>query len=266
LKYNPYLNIWTEISNTNPFDANHGVELATFTQDDCGFGYATAGRTSAGANFAHFKFSDAADGNYIVGSSLICSSSNSTFTLQLSTPGTVTWTTSSNATIVSGQGTKTVNIKSNTGASSNGWIQASINLGCRIVTFPQKSFWAGTPSLTSVTYDGGLTPILCAGLYQSFTGGDHVLTSVAAGATSNPTFNLNTFGSPYVHGSGNGNNFNFNVNALHTDIEFTISSYFNNACGTTSTCTYFTNLASLLVLSQTPPIIKLLCHWELRVS
>lgn len=241
LKYNPYLNTWTEVSNTNPFDANQGIELAAFSQDDCGFGYATAGRTSNGANFAHFKFNEAPDANYISGSGSVCFAGN-TFTLHLSTPGTVTWTHSSNVSIVSGQGTKSVIIKANTGASGNGFIQASINLGCRVVTFPQKTFWAGNPTtmpeITTVTYDGMLTPTVCSDLYQTFTIGQHSLTALSSGTTTFPVFTLNS-STGFVTGSSSGNSFNFN--AKRDDINFSISYRITEKCASVEKCTYFSN-------------------------
>lgn len=115
--------------------------------------------------------------------------------------------------------------------------------------YPTEStgkIWVGIPNLTSLTYDGQLTSNSCSnGLYQSFTGGDHVLSATGSGTDNYPAFILNSFGSPYVHGDANGNNFNFNVNSKFVNaFEFTISSNISNACGTTASCTYFTNWAT----------------------
>lgn len=191
----------------------------------------------------------------ITGSSWICTSGN---TLALSTippNSTFTWQASpaNLFAISSGTGSSANLSAANSTVSGQGTITFTISNACGTPVQVSKTVWVGKPYLSSVTYDGMLTPATCSGLYQSFAPGDHVLTATASGATGNPAFILNSFGSPYVHGDANGSNFNFNVNSKHyNEFEFTISASFSNACGSVSSCTYFTNWATLTGLFPNP--------------
>lgn len=193
----------------------------------------------------------------ITGPAIVCSGNN-IFTLNNSPGGTtISWqaTPSNLFTGSSGTGSSATLRAANSTVSGLGTITFTINTPCGDTPILiSKTVWVGKPSLSSVTYDNESAPISCdLSLYQSFTGGDHVLATAALGASGYPTFVLNSFGSPYVHGNANGNNYNFNVNALHyNEIEFTISSTYSNACGSVSTCTYFTNLDALTSLFPNP--------------
>jgi N-acetylneuraminic acid mutarotase len=148
LKYNPISNQWTTLSTTAPqFLSSNSASSV------CENGFISTGAFRHPTNenrIANLQFSPEVDPDYIQTSSgSVCSTFDSQFTLQLSAAGTVNWTTSPNIYITSGQGTKTINVRSN--SNGNAWVQASINLGCRVVTFPQKTTWAGNPPANNST-------------------------------------------------------------------------------------------------------------------
>ena len=147
-KYNSNTDIWTTESNTNPIGA---FARAASSSNAC-YGYVSLGaRASTGYNYSNYRFEGTTDDTYLTGSSSVCSTFDAQFNLQLSDIGTVTWSTSPNIYIVSGQGTKVVNVRSNSSSNGNGWVQASINLGCRVITFPQKTVWVGAPPANNST-------------------------------------------------------------------------------------------------------------------
>ena len=76
---------------------------------------------------------------YIIGSGPVCNSGK-TFSLNLAMPdGSVSWSKSSNLTYISGQGTDTYEVKSNSNGS--GWIEAEVS-GCSVL---RKNVWSGIP-------------------------------------------------------------------------------------------------------------------------
>ena len=87
----------------------------------------------------------------ITGQPLVCSSTNSTFTLSYHPAGTtVNWTKSTNLVEVSGQGTDNYVVRASS-SSGIGWVQATITPtsgGCGSVTLPQFPVWVGPPVLT----------------------------------------------------------------------------------------------------------------------
>lgn len=154
VKYNPYQNTWSIINSSIPL----GKFARAASVSNCDFGFVTTGARSGkggGYNHLNFRFEANLDDNYISGPSFVCSSFDGQFNLQLSTPGSITWTTSSNLYIVSGQGTKNLNVRSN----SNGpaWVQASIFNGCRSIVFPQKSTYSGQYSSSNYPVSGPST-------------------------------------------------------------------------------------------------------------
>ncbi len=173
----------------------------------------------------------------ISGTTPVCSSA--TFTVGNAQGLTINWASSS-------PGIATVNSSGVVTRIANGEVTISATLPCPVAVTP-KNISVGKPYNVLVTYDGVLTPNFCGSLYQTFTTGNHVFTSVASGTSSAPIFSLNSFGSPFVTGTPSGSNYNFSVNTkFGSNIEFTIGSSYSNACGTTSTCTYFTNLNTLI--------------------
>jgi N-acetylneuraminic acid mutarotase len=147
LSYNPYLDQWS--TNTTPLPT--GAIAATSHVENCGYGYFTTGRLEGGPySVQTHKYENLVDGNYIQGPSLVCSTASS-FSLLISNVGTVTWSTTSNLSITSGQGTKNVQIRSL--QSGSGTITASMVIECRTVQF-QKSVWSGTPHITNQKVDG----------------------------------------------------------------------------------------------------------------
>jgi N-acetylneuraminic acid mutarotase len=143
LKYNPSSNVWTTLSVSAPQFMSANTASAV-----CEAGFMSTGRFSSSSNqnsFSNLQFSPDVDGDYIqTVANAVCNNFDVQFTLQLSAAGTVSWSTSPNIYITSGQGTKTINTRSS--STGSGWVQASINLGCRVVTFPQKVIWAGKPN------------------------------------------------------------------------------------------------------------------------
>ena len=141
LKYNPVSNTWTMLSTTAPQSMSGNAASSV-----CENGFISTGAFRHPTNenrIANLRFSPEGDTDYIQTSSgSVCSTFDSQFKLQLSAAGTVNWTTSPNIYITSGQGTKMINVRSS--SNGNAWVQASINLGCRVVTFPQKTIVVGT--------------------------------------------------------------------------------------------------------------------------
>ena len=82
----------------------------------------------------------------ILGSTTVCSSSNTTYTINnLPSGATVTWTKSSNLSYVS-KGTNTYTVKAiSSSVSGSGWVQAEISIGtCDPITI-RKDFNVGSP-------------------------------------------------------------------------------------------------------------------------
>ena len=141
IKYNPYIDQWSILSMTSDL----GKVAFAISNTNCNYGYTTTGRAFDGTNVfynvANYRYDDLIDqASYVFGPSLVCSSFDSQFNLQLAAPGSVIWSTSSNIYITSGQGTKTVYVRSSSNGS--GWVKATYNDGCRDFIF-QKSVWAG---------------------------------------------------------------------------------------------------------------------------
>jgi hypothetical protein len=149
LKYNPVTDSWSPISTSTPLGQ---VAMAASAISSCEYGYIATGTKLIGNNLetynlATYRYEGVLDNNYITGGDVVCSTFDAPFQLLLTASGYVTWSTSANIYVVSGQGTKNVNVRSS--STGTGWIQASINLGCRVVTFPQKTVWAGPPPANS---------------------------------------------------------------------------------------------------------------------
>ena len=148
-KYNPNTDVWTTESSTSPL----GIYTQGASSSNCGYGYISHGlvytNSKADYSYSTYRVEAVPDNSYITGSSTVCTSADSQFNLNLSDAGSVTWTTSPNIYITSGQGTKTVNVRGS--SNGNGWVQASINLACRVVRFPQKTVWVGAPKITQVS-------------------------------------------------------------------------------------------------------------------
>jgi hypothetical protein len=132
LEYDPSQNSYSSKSIPATFSSAASFSL-------CSNGYLVTGAGTKGV----FRYEPDISGA-IGGPRNVCGSFDAQFTLQSLGTGVITWTTSSNIYIVSGQGTGTINARSN--SSGNGWVAASINLGCRVVQFPQYLVTAGTPT------------------------------------------------------------------------------------------------------------------------
>lgn len=190
----------------------------------------------------------------ISGPSLLCSSG--TMTLNVAPGATVNWSVSANITIVSGQGTPSISV---TNAGDGGAVVGASLTNCPSTSVPNKSIWVGKPVFSTYTYDGQQTPFICEGLVQSFTGGDHVLTAIPGGTSSYPSFQLQT-SSPYVRGTAVGYNYNFHVNEKNQNYQFTIRASVSNGCGTKSSCTSFSNWASIMASYPNPSDDELHVH------
>jgi len=158
---------------------------------------------------------------------------------------TINWNVSATLAIVSGQGTNSLVVGPLDAASDGGGVISATVTSCPAAPVPDKSVWVGEPVFQTYTFDGELVPIICEGMYQSFTGGEHVLTAVPGGTNSYPSFSLQTT-SPYVRATPNGYNYNISVFPKNTDFEFIVRASASNGCGTKRTCTYFTNWATIV--------------------
>lgn len=90
----------------------------------------------------------------VSGPTLACSS-NTTFTIPGLAPGlNIIWTSSSNLTYVSGQGTADYTVKAASGAQGEGWVQAEVSGPCgtgSVIRYKPIDWVGATPT---VTYDG----------------------------------------------------------------------------------------------------------------
>ncbi len=195
LKFNPYLNNWTIISGSTPL----GNFARASSASNCDYGYITTGARSGSNgsvvyNHLNYKFDEVPDTNYLSGPDLVCSTFDAQFTLQLSNPYYVTWTTSPTLSIVSGQGTKTLKVRSS--YSGSAWVQASVNNGCRNLVFPMKVVWSGTYNNSNYPISGTNSSCNNQVVYYS--------TNTLAGATSYDWFwpsgwtYLSGQGTPYL--------------------------------------------------------------------
>ena len=107
----------------------------------------------------------------ISGPTLLCSSSNSTFTLSNRPAGsTVHWTKGNYLEYVSGQGTDNYTVTpSDDGYGS--WISATIYSNCDSIVLPQYSIWAGSPGPGNIQGPDGL-PTGCIVNYSINAQGD----------------------------------------------------------------------------------------------
>lgn len=95
----------------------------------------------------------------IVGQDFVCTS-QSQFSVAVPAGSSVTWTVSSNISIVSGQGSSTVVLKAiSSGLRGPGTINASVTNNCGSVTnFKQKSVWVGKPNTPPDEITGEVNP------------------------------------------------------------------------------------------------------------
>ena len=195
------------------------------------------------------SFSTSTSPEFIVSGPTVVCTSNATFSVPYIAPGIpVTWSVTPTNLFTTSSGTGSTAILNAASSTSFGNAQITFTIlnACGTPITLHDDFWVGKPYLSSLTVDGAGVPISCdLGFYETFTGGNHVLTATFFGGSTSPSFLLNSFGSPYVYGGSSGSNFNFNVNSKHiNEFEFTISSSLSNPCGSTTTCTYFTNWAT----------------------
>jgi lysyl endopeptidase len=166
---------------------------------------------------------------YVSGPTLVCSS-GATFTVNnLHSGCTVSWSKSSNLTLSSANGNTAV-FSAGTGASSSGWIQATINsITCGSVALPQYIVWAGTPQITNQKVDGSYySP------GKQICPGNHWLdvTPVGEGA-GNATWTVPS-GIQYIAGN-NTLDFTFPSNLS----SISISARSANSCGTSSNANFY---------------------------
>lgn len=80
------------------------------------------------------------------GPSLLCNNAQATYTVSNVPAGTtVTWSKSSNLSIVSGQGTTSLRVKGASSGSGNAWVRPTLSNDCGNVLMDQKDFWLGSP-------------------------------------------------------------------------------------------------------------------------
>lgn len=83
----------------------------------------------------------------ISGPTVICSSSGSSYSVQgLGTGDTIAWNQNSNITRVSTQGSNPCTFEAN--GYGYGWIEATINNGCRTITLPRKNVTSDMPGIS----------------------------------------------------------------------------------------------------------------------
>ena len=93
---------------------------------------------------------------YITGSSIVCSTSNKTYTLNNLPSGslTVTWSRSSNLSFVS-QSTNSYTVKASSSfVGASGWVQAAVSTGTSDPYTIRKNFWVGRPSQPTINPSG----------------------------------------------------------------------------------------------------------------
>ncbi len=220
IKYNPVSNNWSILSSSSPLGKYAGGTFSNY----CEFGYVSTGVTESNGvkslNFSNYKVDGILDVNHISGPSLVCDSFNSTYTLNVPTSGFVTWSTSSNMTIVSGQGTMAVVVRALSYSNGSGWIKATLNNSCGFYFFPQKNIYVGRP-LAPGSVSGASSPTV-GGIYT------YSASSSAQGASSH-TWYLPYGGSiPWsIYGTANTLNVKCNVGTSYGYVQ----AMGVNACG-----------------------------------
>lgn len=92
------------------------------------------------------------------GSQLLCNNAEETYSItNIPVGGTVTWSTSSNLSIVSGQGTSSIRVKAASIGNGNAWIRATAG-ACGNVVMNKYNFWIGKP-MAPVTNPSGIPAI-----------------------------------------------------------------------------------------------------------
>ena len=92
------------------------------------------------------------------GPSLLCNNSQATYTLSNVPSGTtVTWSKSSNLTIVSGQSTSSVTVRGASSGNGDAWVRATLNGACGNVVLGKYNFWVGKPDISNATVNEGGT-------------------------------------------------------------------------------------------------------------
>lgn len=208
---------------------NTGATLRTYVYeltrlDGSYLGYYPA--APASVNFAYTVLGILQPEVIISGPGSVCSSSNSTFTLNNRPTGTtVNWTKNSNLTYISGQGTNTYTVN-----GSPGWVQALISgTECGDITI-LKSFTDGSPSFGSAQISGPtqLTPGL--GAVYSISSAQGATTynwDIPTGCYANYCWNI-------ISGQGS-TLINVKAGSVGSDV---INCSASNSCGTDSRFIY----------------------------
>jgi hypothetical protein len=170
----------------------------------------------------------------------ICSDA-STVSVANVDPGTaVNWVVSSNMTILSGQGTRTITIKAN--ASTVGG-EATINAtltNCSAVSVPTKSVWSGTPYLDLGVNGSPLPPgnflhvTQVPGAY-SF----NIFNYSNSNVSMDVTFYSNKLSGPHTTthypNAGHASEIDYGISFVHPTQTYFFTVSTSNACGTFST-------------------------------
>jgi hypothetical protein len=101
---------------------------------------------------------------YTSGATLLCNNSQATYTLSNIPPEhSITWTKSSNLIIMSGQGTNSLTVKGMSFGNygSQGWIKATLNGPCGIITIDPYDIWVDKPS-GAITNPSGVPAIVAS--------------------------------------------------------------------------------------------------------
>jgi subtilisin family serine protease len=174
-----------------------------------------------------FKALSALIGGPIVGNSLVCNSTNSSFTYtNVPANSSVFWSKSSNIEEVSGQNTNTYTVKASVNSSGDGWIMASLNSACTGLTYP---IWVGTPQITNLKVDGGT-------YYPGMQvcPGNHWLSVTPIGGNAGTATWTVPYGIPYFAGT---NTLNFTFPSASNGVS--ISAKSTNSCGTGTNANFY---------------------------
>ena len=103
----------------------------------------------------------------ISGSTATLCSGSRNFTVANISGASYTWVVSGTLSIVSGQGTSSVNVQRNGSSSGEGWIEVQVSTSCSsgASTSKRESFHVGTPTVSAISVDASM----CNGYGQNVT-------------------------------------------------------------------------------------------------
>jgi len=228
LEFDPIQNLFT--SKGIPSSSNHQGSTAL---NLCNLGMLVTGATQTVTSKNVYKYlSTELD---FTGPSTVCNTSTTFTANTVATGSNIIWTTSSNLTYVSGQGSRSYTTRAS--SIGSGWIRMDVTTPCGNSYYMQHNVWAGSANNSAgLTVSGSATPAP-GGLYN------YRLLGLLPAEEGPFTY---TWRIP----SGNGwSFFSQNLNTTSVDVwvgttEGSVEAYWSNGCGQTGTYLWVTTYHS----------------------